>query len=100
MEKNQTLKIQNPEYGDTYTAHIQKNGAGWVGQIQEVPEVKCEENTKEILLKTLEDELHEVLEARADAWDKQIEEDIKAGRLDHLGEKALEDLRAGRCKDL
>ena len=100
MEKNQTLKIQNPEYGDTYTAHIQKNGAGWVGQIQEVPEVKCEENTKEILLKTLENELHEVLEARADAWDKQIEEDIKAGRLDHLGEKALEDLRAGRCKDL
>ena len=42
--------------------------------------------------------LHEVLVARADAWDKQIEEDIKAGRLDHLAEKALEDLRAGRCK--
>ncbi len=29
-----------------------------------------------------------------------VEEDIKAGRLDHLVEKALEDLRAGRCKDL
>ena len=37
MEKNQTVKIQNPEYGDTYTAHIQRNGAGWIGQIQEVP---------------------------------------------------------------
>jgi hypothetical protein len=100
MEKIQTVKIQNPEYGDTYTARIEKNGAGWLGQIQEVPEVKCEESTPDALLKVLKNELHEVLVARADAWDKQIEEDIKAGRLDRLGEKALEDLRAGRCKDL
>ena len=100
MEKIQIVEIQNPEYGDTYTAHIEKNGAGWLGQIQEVPEVKCEESTPDALLKVLKNELHEVLMARADAWDKQIEEDIKAGRLDRLGEKALEDLRAGRCKDL
>ena len=100
MEKIQTLKIQNTEYGDTYTAHIEKNGAGWLGQIQEVPEVKCKASTPDALLKVLKNELHEVLIARADAWDKQIEEDIKVGRLDRLGEKALEDLRAGRCKDL
>ena len=100
MEKIQTVKIQNPEYGDTYTAHIEKNGAGWLGQIQEVPEVKCEESTPDALLKALKNKLHKILIARADAWDKQIEEDIKAGRLDHLGEKALEDLRAGKCKDL
>ena len=100
MEPIQTIKIQNPEYGDTYTAHIEKNGVGWLGQIQEVPEVKCEESTPDALLKVLKNKLHEVLIARADAWDKQIEEDIKAGRLDRLGEKALEDLRAGRCKDL
>ena len=100
MEKIQTVKIQNPEYGDTYTAHIEKNGDRWLGQIQEVPEVKCEESTPDALLKVLKDELHEVLIARADAWDKQIEEDIKAGRLDKLGDQALEDLRAGRCKDL
>ncbi len=84
MEKNQTVKIQNPEYGDIYTAHIEKNGAGWIGQIQEVPEVQCEGSTPEALLEILKTELHEVLIARADAWDKQIEEDIKAGRLDHL----------------
>ena len=100
MEKIQTFKIQNPEYGDTYTAHIEKNGAGWLGQIQEVPEVKCEGSTPDALLKVLKNELHEVLIARADAWDKQIEEDIKAGRLDRLREETLEDLRAGRCKDL
>ena len=100
MKKIQTVKIQNPEYGDTYTAHMKKNGAGWLGQIQKVPEIKCEESTPDALLKVLKNELHEILIARADAWDKQIKEDIKAGRLDRLGEKALEDLRAGRCKDL
>lgn len=100
MEHIQTAKIQERDGVEIYTAHIQRNGSGWIGWIQEVPEVKCEGETKKSLLATLDNELHAVLEARADAWDKQIEEDIKAGRLDHLGEKAVEDLRAGRCKDL
>ncbi len=100
MEKIQTVKIQERDGVEIYTAYIQKNGDGWIGQIHEVPEVNCEEVTKERLVITLENELHIALEARADAWDKQIEEDIKAGRLDHLGDKALEDLRAGRCTDL
>jgi len=33
-------------------------------------------------------------------WDKQIEEDSKAGRLDHLIDKAMEDYRAGKTTDL
>ncbi|MXZ01312.1 hypothetical protein F4Y93_11960, partial [Candidatus Poribacteria bacterium] len=82
-----------------YCSH-RKNGAGWLGQIQEVPEVKCEESTPDALLKVLKNKLHEVLIARADAWDKQIEEDIKAGRLEPLRKRSLEDLREGRCKDL
>ena len=100
MEKNQTVEIYDAEYETTYTAQIQKNGDGWIGWIQEHPKVKCEEGTQEALLKTLEKTLYETLEADWEAWDKQIEEDIKAGRLDHLIDKALEDLRAGRCKDL
>ncbi len=39
-------------------------------------------------------------EYMADAWDRRIEEDIKAGRLDRLAEEALQDLREGRCTDL
>ncbi len=35
-----------------------------------------------------------------DAWDRQIEVDAKAGRLDHLWQKALEDIEAGRTKPL
>jgi hypothetical protein len=36
----------------------------------------------------------------AEAWDRQLEEDVVAGRLDHLAEEALRDLREGRCSDL
>lgn len=36
----------------------------------------------------------------AEAWDRQFEEDVKAGRLDALAEEALHDLRDGRCTDL
>ena len=100
MEQIQTVKIQYLDPLETYTAHIQKNGDGWIGWIPEVPDVKCEENTQEELLKTIENRLHAVLTAEWEGWCKQFEEDVKAGKLDRFGEKALEDLRAGRCTDL
>jgi len=40
---------------------------------------------------------HEFIE---DAWDRQMEDDAKAGRLDELAEEALRDLDAGRCTKL
>ena len=36
----------------------------------------------------------------AAAWDRQLEADARAGRLDKLADKALGDLRQGRCNDL
>jgi hypothetical protein len=35
-----------------------------------------------------------------DAWDRQIEADARAGRLDHIWQQALEDIEAGRAKPL
>ena len=32
-------------------------------------------------------------------WDRQLEGDVAAGRLDALAGEALADLRAGRCTD-
>ena len=37
---------------------------------------------------------------RETLWDRQIEADAKAGRLDKLMEEAKQDYRAGRCKPL
>ena len=36
----------------------------------------------------------------AEAWDRQLEEDVAAGRLDSLADEALRDFREGRCTDL
>ena len=33
-------------------------------------------------------------------WDREIEEDAKAGRLDKLVEEAMAEIRAGRCAPL
>ncbi|MCE2401590.1 hypothetical protein J4G08_11985 [Candidatus Poribacteria bacterium] len=100
MEQIQIIEIKDTVYEETYAAHIQKNGAKWIGWVPEVPDVKCQENTQEELLKMLEKKLHEALVAEDEAWEKQFEEDVKAGHLDTLREEALEDLRAGKCIDL
>jgi hypothetical protein len=39
-------------------------------------------------------------ELQADAWDRQIQADAKAGRLDKLAAKAKADIRAGRIRPL
>jgi hypothetical protein len=36
----------------------------------------------------------------ADEWDRQIAEDVAAGRLDDLAAEAIEDYRAGRTREL
>ena len=36
----------------------------------------------------------------AEAWDEKIEQDIKAGRLDHLVAEADREFDAGRCTPL
>ena len=58
-------------------------------------------------LHTLDDEalesvlrLVERIPPEDDAWDAQMRADAEAGKLDKLAEKALEDYRAGRTKEL
>ncbi len=49
-------------------------------------------------------EIHEVAdwlqELREELWDRQIDADAKAGRLDKMMEEAKQDYLAGRCKPL
>ena len=68
------LKIMNTRY----TAVVKQEGDAWVGWIEEVPGVNCQEETREELLETLTETLREALEFnRADALDaagKEFEE--------------------------
>ena len=46
----------------TYTALIQQRGDWWIGWIEEIPGVNCQEKTREKLLDTLRITLLEALE--------------------------------------
>ena len=48
--------------GQTYTAVIRHAGGSWIGWIEEVPGVNCQERTREELLETLRITLAEALE--------------------------------------
>ena len=75
-------------FEEPYTAHLEKKSVGWRGWIPQLPEVECTARRKKELLNTLAIRLREALQAREDAWDKQLEADIEAGKLEHLREDA------------
>ena len=54
----------------TYTAVVKQDGQWWIGWIEEVPGVNCQEHTREELLESLRVTLGEALEMnRTDARD-------------------------------
>ena len=58
MSKSISPKSVQPEF----TAIIKKRGHWWIGWIEEVPGVNCQEPTREELLETLKVTLGEALE--------------------------------------
>jgi predicted RNase H-like HicB family nuclease len=64
-----------------YTAVIKQDGPWWIGWIEEVPGVNCQESTREELIETLKETLREALEFNRDeaisaAGDRYTEERI------------------------
>ena len=47
---------------ETYTAVVKQSGPWWIGWIEELPGVNCQERTKTALLNTLKITLQEALE--------------------------------------
>lgn len=47
---------------DTYTAVIKQSGRWWIGWIEEVPGVNCQEATREALVESLRVTLREALD--------------------------------------
>ena len=54
----------------TYTAVIKQSGPWWIGWIEEVPGVNCQEPTREDLLETLRVTLKEALDLN---WREALE---------------------------
>ncbi|MGH9802950.1 MAG: type II toxin-antitoxin system HicB family antitoxin [Blastocatellia bacterium] len=47
---------------NAYTAVIKQDGDWWIGWVEEVPGVNCQERTREELIETIKITLHEALE--------------------------------------
>jgi hypothetical protein len=47
------------------------------------------EQLKEVVVRLSDKEFEELVEAREQAWDRQIEADAEAGKFDQLAEEAL-----------
>ena len=59
-----------PAMNRNYTAIVKPSGEWWIGWIEEVPGVNCQEATRERLLETLRITLREMLELnRSEAID-------------------------------
>ncbi len=65
---------------DAYTAVVKRSGDWWIGWIEEIPGVNCQEASKEALLETLRVTLREALElnrrdaleAAGDEFDEEL----------------------------
>jgi len=53
-----------------YTAIIKQTGQWWIGWIEEIPGVNCQEATKEELLESLQETLREALDAAGDSFEE------------------------------
>lgn len=53
---------EDEDVQNRYTAVIQQDGDWWIGWIEEIPGVNCQERTKESLLETLQVTLAEAIE--------------------------------------
>ncbi len=96
----QSVSILDPVLQETYTVHLRKETLGWRGWIPQLPEVDCKAKTKKELLNMLAIRLRETLQAREDAWDKQLEADVAAGELKHLRSDARRAKNAETLIDL
>ncbi len=85
-----------------YTAVVKEDGGWWIGWIEEVPGVNCQERTREELLETLWITLREILDLNREGGRHSIWKNPKLDRLtavprhaevnDHLARKICKDL--------
>ena len=94
-----TYLIHNKLFDETFIAHIEKNGAGWVGLVPDIPELKCYGDTIEEVEQKLPGEVNQEL-IREEAWETRFKEDVKAGRLDPLIEKSMQNINEGKYTKL
>lgn len=64
-----------------YTAIVKRSGEWWIGWIQEVPGVTCQESTREKLMDTLAITLTEMLEIRRETAQSAVVDGYETAKI-------------------
>ena len=95
-----TYLIHNKLFDETFTAHIEKNGDGWVGLVPDIPEIKCHGDTVEAVEQKLPDEVNQELIREEEAWERLLTEAATSETIAKLEAQALQNYNEGRYTEL
>lgn len=95
-----TYLIHNELFDETFTAHIEKNGAGWVGLVPDIPELKCHGNTVEAVEQKLPGAVNQVLIREEEAWERVLTEAAKSETLIKLEAQVQQNYNEGKYTKL
>lgn len=92
--------IHNKLFDETFTAHIEKNGAGWVGLVPDIPELKCYGDTIEEVEQKLPGEVNQELIRGEEAWERLLTESAMSETIAKLEAQAQQNYNEGKYTEL
>ena len=92
--------IHNKLFDETFTAHIEKNGAGWVGLVPDIPELKCYGDTIEEVEQKLPGEVNQELIREEEAWERLLTEAATSETIAKLEAQAQKNYDEGKYTEL
>ncbi len=95
-----TYLIHNKLFDEMFTAHIEKNGTGWVGLVPDIPELKCHGDTVEAVEQKLPGEVNQELLREEEEWELLLVEVAKSETLAELEAQAQQNYNEGRYTEL
>ncbi len=95
-----TYLIHNELFDETFTAHIEKNGASWVGLVPDIPELKCHGDTVEAVEQKLPSAVNQELIREEEAWERVLTEAATSETMKKLEAQAQQNYNEGRYTKL
>ena len=92
--------IHNKLFDETFTAHIEKNGTGWVGLVPDIPELKCYGNTIEEVEQKLPSEVNQELIREEEAWERLLTKAARSETIAKLEAQAQQNYDEGNTLNL
>ena len=83
-----------------YFSIIEKNGAGWVGLVPDIPELKCYGNTIEEVEQKLPGEVNQELIREEEAWERLLTEAATSETIAKLEAQAQQNYNEGKYTEL